>query len=184
MSPFLNVTNNTCLFHCRFDIVQSADIFTRRSYRDIVVESLNFCVENKGLKIHAYVFLSNQIQCLLSTTNVKLSNILRDFKSFSAKRLFEEMLTNNDKRKSWLTLVFKYAAGGHSRNKDFQIWSHDNHPLEIWGQEQIQDTLNEIHRLPVAELLCVQPEHWVYSSAVDYARNTQTSPIKILFLNF
>jgi hypothetical protein len=36
-----------------FAVVEWIDVFTRRTYSDIVMESLRYCINNKGLKLHA-----------------------------------------------------------------------------------------------------------------------------------
>ena len=38
---------------------QWADVFTRKLYVDIILDSLRFCQENKGLEIYAWVVISN-----------------------------------------------------------------------------------------------------------------------------
>jgi hypothetical protein len=38
-----------------FAVVEWIDVFTRSMYADIVIESLNYCVEHKGLQVHAWV---------------------------------------------------------------------------------------------------------------------------------
>ncbi len=57
-----------------------ADIFTRKIYRDIVINSLKYCQENKGLEIYAFVIMSNHVHLLLRSSNGNLSGILRNFK--------------------------------------------------------------------------------------------------------
>lgn len=42
-------------------IVGWIDIFSRQRYRDIVIESLKYCQEHKGLHINAYVIMSNHV---------------------------------------------------------------------------------------------------------------------------
>ena len=66
MSTGYKITDQSAVYFCTFTIVQWADIFTRQVYRDIVVDAFNFCVEQKGLEVHAYVFMSNHIHCMLS----------------------------------------------------------------------------------------------------------------------
>jgi len=45
-------------------IVYWIDIFSRKRYRDIICDSLNFCVEEKGLEIFAYVIMSNHVHIM------------------------------------------------------------------------------------------------------------------------
>ncbi len=49
-----------------FAVVEWADVFTRKQYRDIVVNSLEFCQENKGLSLHAWCIMSNHVHLLVS----------------------------------------------------------------------------------------------------------------------
>jgi len=59
--------------------VQWADIFTRKIYRDIVIDSFKYCREHKGLEIYAYVIMSNHIHLLARSEKEDLSGTIRDF---------------------------------------------------------------------------------------------------------
>ncbi len=37
-----------------FAVVQWVDVFSRREYADVLLESLRFCQQKKGLRIHAW----------------------------------------------------------------------------------------------------------------------------------
>jgi REP element-mobilizing transposase RayT len=63
---------------------QWVDVFTRKEYVDILLESLCFCQKEKGLKIYAWVVMSNHIHLIIQSDTVPLSDILRDFKRFTA----------------------------------------------------------------------------------------------------
>jgi len=49
------------LYYLTFQIVGWVDIFTRKNYRDIVIESFKYCQGNKGLELYAYVIISYHI---------------------------------------------------------------------------------------------------------------------------
>jgi REP element-mobilizing transposase RayT len=61
MSTGYKITDQESVYFCTFTIVQWANISTRKVYRDIVVDSFNYCIKAKGLRVHAYVFMSNHI---------------------------------------------------------------------------------------------------------------------------
>ena len=42
-----------------FAVTEWVDVFTRREYRDILVESIKYCQKEKGLVLHAYCIMSN-----------------------------------------------------------------------------------------------------------------------------
>ncbi|MEO6834121.1 MAG: transposase [Chitinophagaceae bacterium] len=168
MSTGYKITDQESIHFCTFTIVQWADLFTRQVYRDIVVDSFNYCIEAKGLRVHAYVFMSNHIHWMLSAAQGNLSGIIRDLKSYTAKLIFAQILEDSESRREWLVMVCKYAAGGHTHNKDFQIWSHDNHAEEIWSPKFIQQKMDYLHDNLVKKGLVPKLEHWLYSSAENY----------------
>jgi len=49
------------LYYLTFQIVGWVDIFTRKIYRDIAIESLQYCQQYKGLFLFAYVIMSKTI---------------------------------------------------------------------------------------------------------------------------
>lgn len=64
-------------------VTEWIDVFTRKEYRDVVIDSLKFCMENKGLTVYAYVIMSNHIHLVVQAEDERfpLSDILRDFKN-------------------------------------------------------------------------------------------------------
>jgi REP element-mobilizing transposase RayT len=73
MSTGYKITDQEAVYNCTFTIVQWADIFTRQVYREIVAAAFNFYAERKGVRVHAYLFMSNHIHSILSTEAGNLS---------------------------------------------------------------------------------------------------------------
>jgi putative transposase len=68
------------------------DVFTRQRYRDIVIDSLKFCQENKGLRISGYVIMSNHLHMIVETEEGnQLSDVMRDFKKFTANTILKSI---------------------------------------------------------------------------------------------
>jgi len=72
-------------------VVDWIDVFTRQTYRDIVIESLDFCIKNKGMILYGYVIMSNHIHLIIQSEEGKLSDLIRDFKKFTAKSILEKI---------------------------------------------------------------------------------------------
>jgi REP element-mobilizing transposase RayT len=74
------------------------DVFTRKTYSEIVEDSLNYCIEKKGLTVFGYVpigiGMSNHIHLLLQSKQNNLSDILRDFKKFTSQRIIASIESN------------------------------------------------------------------------------------------
>jgi REP element-mobilizing transposase RayT len=119
MSHGCQVRNQSGLYYLTFQIVQWADLFTRQVYRDIVIDSLKYCQQNKGLEIYSYVIMSNHIHLLARSQKGNLSDFIRDFKRHTSKKIFETIEQINESRREWLLMIFRYAARSHSRNNEY-----------------------------------------------------------------
>ena len=42
-------------------IVDWIDVFSRKNYRDVVIECFDFCIQNKCVILYGYVIMSNHI---------------------------------------------------------------------------------------------------------------------------
>ncbi len=161
-------------------VVEWVDIFTRQTYRDIIIENLGYCQKNKGLEIYAWVIMSNHIHLLVKSEKEELSNILRDFKSYTSKKILEEIDTCNESRKEWMLKIFRDAAFKHKRNSEYQFWTHENHAEYIFSNKFIEQKLDYIHDNPVKAGIVEKPEEYRYSSAKDYAGEKGLLEIEII----
>ena len=77
-------------------VVDWIDVFTRKTYRDSIIECLDYCIQNKGMILYGYVIMSNHIHIIIQSENAKLSDLIRDFKKFTAKKIIEKIQTEPD----------------------------------------------------------------------------------------
>ncbi len=71
-----------------FTAVGWIDVFTRKVYKDVIIDSLQYCISNKGLVVYAYVIMSNHIHVMMSAKEgFKLSDIIWDFKKYTSKQI-------------------------------------------------------------------------------------------------
>ncbi|WP_240507841.1 transposase [Algoriphagus faecimaris] len=78
-----------------FQVVGLADVFTRKMYRDFILENLSYCPSEKGLYLFEYVIMSNHIHLVVQQKDGKLSEWVRDFKKFTSKKLVKLILENS-----------------------------------------------------------------------------------------
>jgi REP element-mobilizing transposase RayT len=169
MSHGFQVRNQSGLHYVTFQMVQWADLFTRQVYRDIVVDSLRYCQQQKGLEIYAFVIMSNHVHLLARSQNDNLSDIIRDFKRHTSKQVIETIQQMPESRRQWLLMIFRYAARGHKRNNEYRVWTHESHAEEIFSNTFIEQKIDYIHNNPVRSGIVVKPEDYLYSSARNYA---------------
>jgi len=67
--------------------------------------------------------------------------------------------------------LFKSNGESNSNNKTYQFWQQDNRPIELSTNEMLDQRLEYIHQNPVKAGIVYEPEHYVYSSAMDYTGN-------------
>ncbi|MCL4857468.1 MAG: transposase, partial [Flavobacteriales bacterium] len=145
------------------------DVFTRKGYMDMLLDSLTYCQKEKGLSIHAYVIMSNHVHCILSSKMGKLSDTIRDFKSYTSKELINAIQVDTESRREWILPLFERKGLKNIRNKSYQFWQQSNHPIELHTNHFIDQKLDYIHQNPVKAGWVQEPEEYVYSSAKNYA---------------
>jgi hypothetical protein len=107
---------------------------------------------------------------ILQSEEIPLSNVIRDFKKFTANNIIDFISNSTlESRSSWMLDKFKYNASKNKRNSFYQIWTHDNHPEELFSTEFINQKLNYIHQNPVRAGIVQYDYEYLYSSARNYA---------------
>lgn len=143
-------------------INQWADVFTRNIYKDILIDSLKHCQLHKGLKIYAWVIMSNHIHMIISSDQENLSDIIRDFKKFTSTKIFESIKHNQqESRKNWLLWLL-------TKEDKIIFWQEGYHGEEIISQSFYNTKLEYIHKNPVRAGIVEKEEEYLYSSCGDY----------------
>jgi len=146
-------------------IVDWVDVFTRKIYRDIIINCLDFCIKEKALNVYGYVIMSNHLHLIVRSTNGSLSNTIRDFKKFTANSIINAVENESESRKHWLLHRFEWNAHTNERSSKYQVWTHENHAEIIYSYDFFVQKLNYIHENPVRAGLVELPEEYLYSSA-------------------
>jgi REP element-mobilizing transposase RayT len=77
-------------------VVEWLPVFTSSAYCDVLIESLKFCREQKGLKLYAFVIMDTHIHLLAYSEN--LPRLMKEFKSFTALRLIRTLEKSGNTR--------------------------------------------------------------------------------------
>ncbi|MEM1258655.1 MAG: transposase [Bacteroidota bacterium] len=171
MSRNYKFYNPEGLYFVSFAVVGWLDVFTRNEYKDILLESLSFCQNKKGMEISAWCIMTNHIHLVFRSVNgEKPEQLLGDFKRFTSNKIVKAIQGNpRESRKELLLTYFKRAASTSSNVKHHQFWRHDNKPIELWSNKVIKEKIDYVHQNPVEAGLVFNPEDYVYSSALDYS---------------
>jgi putative transposase len=169
MSTKYKFQDQTKPYFVSFAVVYWIDVFIRKEYRNILLDCLQHCQKEKGFEIYSWVIMSSHIHLIIGSQKEKMGNIMRDMKSYSAKKL-EKAIRNNpeESRREWILWMMKKAGKENSQNKDFQFWRQDNHPIELSDNKMMEQKMNYIHNNPVLAGFTDASESYLYSSARDY----------------
>ena len=182
MSRAYKFRNPEGVYFVSFSIINWIDIFTRADFCDVIIDSLKHCQKNKGLVVHAWIIMTNHVHLIISTNINPLEDIMRDLKSFTSRTIKDELKNHpKESRKEWLLEAFEHAGMSDNQNNDWKLWQNHNHPIELTDNFMIDQKLNYLHNNPVKARYVRDAEHWIWSSAKDYAG--EKGPIKIQFLD-
>ncbi len=118
-----------------FTVVDWVDVFSRKIYRDVVIDSMKFCQKNKGLILQGYVIMSNHLHVIFHAETGNLSDLVRDFKVYTAKSILILIEEGPENRSDWILKRFEFAAKSQSRTSKYQFWEYGNHPEEIFSEK-------------------------------------------------
>ena len=161
-------------------VVYFIDVFTRRLYKNKVVESLAYCQKEKGLIVYGYVIMSNHLHLLIGKgirAENEFSEIIRDFKKYTAMQIIKSISENmQESRKEWLLWMFERAGKKNGNNTKYQFWQQHNKPMKL-ETKTIEQKLDYIHKNPVEAGWVNEPHEYLYSSARNYSE--LESPVNI-----
>jgi REP element-mobilizing transposase RayT len=151
-------------------VVDWVDVFIRKNYKLKIIQSLKYCQENKGLEIFGYCLMTNHLHLIVKAIGIQsLSEILRDFKSHTAKSIVQMIREEPESRRNWIMERFQLAGKNLKRIDHFKFWQDGNHPEIILYPDSFYKMLNYTHQNPVKTMIVEKPEDYYFSSARNYA---------------
>lgn len=157
------------LYFCTLTIVGWIAIFRPTEYCEEVIKNINYCIEKKDLRVYAFVIMPSHIHLIAKVENGNLSNVLRDFKSFTAKQLLKMIGESpTESRREWLLDMFEYFGKSNAHNSKYQFWQQNNHAFDLFSNKFIDQKTDYIHNNPVTARIVNEAHHYVYSSANQF----------------
>ncbi|QKJ32573.1 transposase [Mucilaginibacter mali] len=153
-----------------FSVVNWIDVFTRIVYKEILLDSIKYCIANKGLEVYAWCIMSNHVHMVIGTRQLPMEAIVRDMKKHTSKEIVKAIRENpQESRQKWMIWMFEQEGAYNPANQYHQFWQQGVHPIELFSNEVMQQKVDYIHHNPVKAGWVSEPQHYLYSSARDYA---------------
>lgn len=173
MSSRYKVRNRTIPYFVTTTVVAWVDALSRTTYKDIILDSLRYCIANKGLVVHAWVIMNNHIHLIVSVSEPnELPAVMRDLKKFTSKKIIDAIKIHpQESRKDWMVNMFAFVGTNNPKNDMYQFWQEGYHPVALDNDDKIMQRLNYLHENPVRAGVVCEAWHYKYSSATDYFEN-------------
>jgi REP element-mobilizing transposase RayT len=146
-------------------VVGGIDVFTRYEYCDVLVESMNYCIDRKRLRVYEYAIMPGHLHMIVGAEG-NISKILRDFKSYSAKHVLRAIAEHPEEiRKEWLMRLFQFFANRYQDNSEHHFWQFGNQPIDLdkpaKKEQRVSSALDQLLKAKFVD----QPVHYRYCSA-------------------
>ena len=133
-------------------------------YKDIVIDSLRFLVNEKRIILNAFVIMDNHLHLIWQMqAGVKAKDVQRDFLKYTGQKIKADLQKNHPQ----VLERFKVKA----KDRRYQFWERNSLSIELSSEKVFKQKLNYIHQNPVKAGLCKLPEEYRYSSASLYELN-------------
>jgi putative transposase len=122
-------------------------------YKDIIISSLQYLVEQQRVKVFGFVIMTNHIhviwQSLGEYTPVENQH---SFMKFTAQMIIKDLRNNHPQVLEHFKVDLK--------DRKHQIWERNPLSVEIWTKEVMEQKLAYIHQNLVKAELCTFPEDY------------------------
>ncbi|MBC8035054.1 MAG: transposase [Chitinophagaceae bacterium] len=144
-------------------ILEWKHLFKPDKYKDLLIQSLTFLVQENRAKIYGFVIMPNHIHLLWRIGEAFTREaVQRDFLRYTAQHIKFDLQRQHPK----VLERFCVQAG----DRKYQFWERNALSVDLLGCRMIEQKLHYIHQNPLQEKwnLAGQPEDYLYSSASYY----------------
>ena len=122
---------------CKFftaTILEWKFLLSKVAYKEIILNSLHFLVENKRAYVHAFVIMNNHVHILWSLRSDNAHNeVQRDFLRYTAHAIVKDLKANN------LNLLKEFEVSAADRK--YQIWERNPLTVDLWDEAALKPKL-------------------------------------------
>lgn len=166
MGRFKVDPSSGCPYFVTCTVMGWVSVLNAAPYFQIIVDSLNYCRQHKGILLNGYVIMPNPLHLILTALlGVDLTSVMRDFKRHTSKAITTQL--RSDGYASFLRF-FERAGDFAGGRADFKVWQDEFRPEELRTQKWLKQKLAYLHNNPVRKGFVDSPEQWRYSSARNY----------------
>ena len=132
-------------------------------YKEIILSSLRFLVQNNRVAVYGFVLMPNHIHIIWHIgEGHKREDVQRDFLKYTAQQMKWDLMKSNP------AALEEFRV--NAKDRLYQVWERNPLTVDIYTEKVMRQKLQYIHHNPLQEKwqLCTVPEAYPWSSARFY----------------
>ena len=155
-------------------VVDGISLFDDPILSNYVLNAIGYLQTNTCVNVYAFVIMHHHVHLIVEGES--LSDHVRKFKSFTARKIIDSLKERNRRH-----LLDKLHQAKHDHHKDsqYQVWQEGFHPKQISDLQMMTQKIEYIHFNPVKADFVELPHHWKNSSARNYLGLEEIIPVTL-----
>ena len=130
-------------------------------YKDEIIKSLRFLVEQKRTRVYAFVLMQTHIHLIWQPLpGQTLQTIQLSFLKYTAQKIKFDLQKTDP--------LFLEEFRVDAKDRTYQFWERNSLSIELSSAKVFTQKMEYLHWNPVKAALCNLPEEYYYSSAKCY----------------
>ena len=130
-------------------------------YKQLILDSLSFLVENKRVYVYAFVLMDNHIHLIWQFREGHTrEQVQRDFLKFTAQQIKKDLKMHHPRVLPFFEVNLK--------DRKYQFWKRNPLSVDLYSAAVFEQKLVYIHQNPVKAGYVEHAEDYYYSSAKFY----------------
>lgn len=158
------------LYYLTFTVVEWLPVFIMEETCLIITNSLNYCHQNKQLRINAFVIMPTHVHLILFDAhfdNERLRQTVGNMRKHTGRMLA-------DFCEKGMPESFGHTIRNSKRtDRARQFWQQSKHPVAIWSAGFWQTKMTYLHDNPRRKGLVIDVTAWRFSSAAYWLGDLQ-----------
>jgi len=155
-------------------VLDGIALFSDTELAKIVLNSLSYIQTEWSVTLYGYVIMENH--CHLVLQSGKPSGHIRNFKSYTAKKIITSL---QNRGRTLILEKLRFHKKLHKHQSIHQVWQEGVHAQQIDNDVKMSQVLEYIHFNPVKAGYVDDPVHWRYSSAGNYMGMDGLIPVSL-----
>ncbi|MDZ7648249.1 MAG: transposase [Cytophagales bacterium] len=147
-------------------------LLQRNEYKDIIMNSLKFLIDDNRIWLYDYVIMPNHIHLMWCKQNAWVEkNIQQMFLKYTDQQIKFRLIEDNPKE------LANYLST--QKDRGYHFWERRAYSATMYNRKVASQKIDYMHYNPVKAGLCETPEQYLYSSYRFYELNQNTEKFLI-----